>query len=54
MNYSNDFYSQNTYDNHIKYDHVSQQTTIIEAIDSLIINSPDESLDDLNEDYVPQ
>lgn len=45
MNYSNDFYSQNTYDNHINFDHVSQQQNLIEALDDLITTPSDEPLD---------
>jgi len=39
MNYSNDFYSQNTYDNHITFDHLTLQQNMIEAIDNHITNS---------------
>ena len=45
MIYSNDFYNQNTYDNHINFDHISQQQNLIEAIDHLIIEPSDEPLD---------
>jgi len=39
MNYTNDFYSQNTYDNHINFDHVAQQQGLLEAMESHITNS---------------
>ncbi len=45
MNYTNDFYSQNTYNNHINYDHISQQQNLIEAMDHLVIEPSSEPLD---------
>lgn len=51
MIYSNDFYSQNTHNSHINFDHISQQQNLIEAFDTLITEHSDEPLDDLNEDH---
>ncbi len=45
MNYSNDFYNQNTYNTHIKFDHISQQQNFIEAFDDCIISNLDEQPD---------
>ncbi len=45
MNYTNDFYHQNTYDLHINFDHISQQKNLIEAMDNLIIDPSNEPLE---------
>ena len=50
MNYSNVFYNQNTYDNHINFDHIAQQQSSIEALDCIITESSGESLDTFDSD----
>ncbi|MBL4743529.1 MAG: hypothetical protein JKX87_04740 [Cycloclasticus sp.] len=54
MNYTNDFYNQNTYDNHSHFDHLAQQKTIIEALDCIITEPSDEPLGSFDSDDVPQ
>jgi len=50
----NDFYNQNTYDNHIKYDHIFQQQSPVEVVDCLIMEPSDETLDTFDSDDLSQ
>ena len=45
MNYTNDFYNQDTYNSHFQIDHISQQQNLIEAMDHLIIDPSNAPLD---------
>jgi hypothetical protein len=45
MNYTNDFYNQDTYNSHFQIDHISQQKNLIEAMDHLITDPSNEPLE---------